>query len=158
MPGAGKTYWGAHLAEKLGLLFVDLDQEIVKSTGMEIPELFATYGEQGFRTMERHTLLRLADATPEGGLVATGGGTACHQDNMQFMLGAGTVIYLKASIVELLQRLEGTGNSRPLLKGKENLEAYLTETLAERKTYYEQAHYILQTANITLSTFDQIFE
>ena len=40
------------LAKSLGRTFVDLDEEIVKTDGRSIPDIFAAEGEDGFRTKD----------------------------------------------------------------------------------------------------------
>ena len=52
MPSSGKTTLGRMLAKNLGRTFVDLDEEIVKTDGRSIPDIFAAEGEDGFRTKE----------------------------------------------------------------------------------------------------------
>ena len=52
MPSSGKTTLGRMLAKSLGRTFVDLDEEIVKTDGRSIPDIFAAEGEDGFRTKE----------------------------------------------------------------------------------------------------------
>ena len=48
MPSSGKTTLGKMLAKQLGRTFVDLDEEIVKTAGCSIPDIFAAEGEDGF--------------------------------------------------------------------------------------------------------------
>ena len=45
MMGAGKTSVGKRLAQKLGLPFVDADDEIEAGAQMTIPEIFERFGE-----------------------------------------------------------------------------------------------------------------
>ena len=52
MPSSGKTTLGRMLAKSLGRTFVDLDEEIVKTNGRSIPDIFAAEGEDGFRARE----------------------------------------------------------------------------------------------------------
>ena len=57
--GAGKSTLGAAVAERLGLPFVDADDEIERRVG-RISEFFDRYGETGFRELERTTVEALA--------------------------------------------------------------------------------------------------
>ena len=50
---------GRLLAKSLGRTFVDLDEEIVKTDGRSIPDIFAAEGEDGFRTKETAETQRL---------------------------------------------------------------------------------------------------
>ena len=60
MPSSGKTTLGRMLAKSLGRTFVDLDEEIVKTDGRSIPDIFAAEGEDGFRAFAPARLPRRA--------------------------------------------------------------------------------------------------
>ena len=51
--GAGKSAIGKRLAMRLGLSFVDADDEIERAAGCSIAEFFEKYGESDFRAGER---------------------------------------------------------------------------------------------------------
>ncbi len=137
--GAGKSFVGRRLAEQLQLEFLDLDQWIVERNQQSIPEIFAQRGEAGFREAEREALHHLPK---EGGLlVASGGGTPCFFDNMDWMNGRGVTIFLDASIDLLVDRLLPEMEHRPLLAGKSEVELrqFLEAKLEERRPFYEKA-------------------
>lgn len=156
MPGAGKTYWGAKIATACGWQFADLDTCIAQEEMASIPALFASYGESGFREREQKCLKNVISSSIEPTIVACGGGTPCYSDNMQLMLQTGTVVYLRAEVADLIANLNATDEVRPLLKNRENLAAYLAELLVLRTPVYKKAHYILQTEDISLTTFAEI--
>ena len=56
----GKTSLGIQLADRLGLPFVDLDQEVEAHSGKTIAELFAGPGEERFRELEAELLEAVA--------------------------------------------------------------------------------------------------
>ncbi len=137
--GSGKSYTGKRLAQKLDVPFIDLDDRIEARQGQSISRLFATFGEAAFRQMEQEALHSLAKE--ENVVVATGGGTPCFFDNVEWMNQHGVTIYLKASPELLYQRLAPETDHRPLLQGKKEAELlhFLKTKLAERSSFYEQA-------------------
>ena len=80
MPASGKSTLGRLVAERLGREFTDTDSEIVARAGMEIPEIFRTKGEKGFRDIETEVL---KDVVRRSGIVvATGGGAILREENV----------------------------------------------------------------------------
>ncbi len=80
MPASGKSTLGRLAAERLGREFTDTDSEIVARAGMEIPEIFRTKGEKGFRDIESEVL---KDVVRRSGIVvATGGGAILREENV----------------------------------------------------------------------------
>ena len=77
--GVGKTTVGRRLAARLGLPFVDADQEIETAAGMTISEIFERFGEPHFRDGERRVIARLIAGEPQ--VIATGGGAFINPDN-----------------------------------------------------------------------------
>ncbi len=140
--GSGKTTAGKKLAASLGWSFIDLDNKIEEHTGMKIPEIFSKFGEEHFRNIEAEMLKSI---TPESNIVlATGGGTPCYKDNMEFMLGTGLVIYLKMTPLQLASRLAASNDERPLIKDLEGKELllFIEIKLSGREKWYEKSHLI----------------
>lgn len=80
---AGKTTLGRLAAQLLNVEFIDLDAYIESRYRKRISDLFAERGEEGFRDIERRMLHEVAEF--DNVLVATGGGTPCFFDNMEYM-------------------------------------------------------------------------
>jgi len=111
--GAGKTTIGRALAKKLNKRFVDSDHEIEARTGATIPVIFEIEGEENFRRREAEVIRELA-AQPDI-VLATGGGAVLRAENRENLKKGGTVVYLRASINQILQRT-GRDKNRPLLQ------------------------------------------
>ena len=130
MPGCGKTTNGKLLAEALGKTFVDADDEIVKTAGRTIPEIFHDQGEDTFRTLETNVLARIGK---ESGLViSTGGGCVTRRENLPLLQQNGTVIWLKQSIDQLSKK------GRPLSQANDLQQMYeIRKPLYKQFSHYE---------------------
>jgi len=138
MPGSGKSTLGKKLALDLGILFVDLDVQIELKEGVSIRELFTAKGEDYFRKLES-SMLREYGAMSNSFVMATGGGTPCFYDNMEFMNETGTSVFVDVPVEELVRRMNQSNTSkRPLLSDSQNLSARLTELREARLSFYNQ--------------------
>jgi shikimate kinase len=154
--GSGKSHTGRWLASRLNYTFLDLDELLEARAGKTIAELFAQEGEARFRALEAEALrdtrhwLRL--------VVACGGGTPCHADNMAWMNTHGLTLYLEVPAAVLVKRLATGVDHRPLLKGLdlESLPAFIERRLAERAPFYQQAAITLRV-NDERESADEIF-
>lgn len=159
--GSGKSTLGRLVASALNLRFIDLDEHIEASHAKSVGELFDEVGETEFREIERKALHEVAQF--EDCLVATGGGTPCFFDNMDYMNRVGKTVYLRTSVAELTERLKLFRNKRPLLRQKtdEELEAHIVDMLEKRAPFYQQAHFVLDTETLTeenlLSRYQALF-
>ena len=143
MPGSGKSTIGKLLADKLSLLFYDLDLEIEQSLSKSIAEIFEESGEDEFRIIENKIFReRNADHLPF--LMSTGGGTPCFFDSINTMNKLGDTIYLKAPLEILISRTEKDTN-RPLLK--DDYSSSLKMLYSSRKSCYEQAKFTINIAS-----------
>lgn len=138
---AGKTTLGKALARDLGLQFIDLDHYIENRYHSTISQLFTERGEEGFRQIERNMLHEVTEF--EDVIIATGGGTPCFYDNMEYMNSMGVTVFLQASVDVIFTRLTIARVQRPLVKGKsaDELRQYITAMLEQRNPYYTRAHH-----------------
>ena len=136
--GAGKTSLGKAVSKLLSVPFLDTDEMIVQSEGMSVNEIFATKGEEYFRSLETETIRGLAGR--EGGFVlSVGGGLPLRAENRPLLRSAGCVVYLKVSIETLEKRL-ANDTKRPLLQqGEGTLEEKIRRILTEREPLYLEA-------------------
>lgn len=148
--GAGKSTLGQAAAYELGWPFLDLDELIEAQQKRSIRAIFEEKGETYFRKLEASAIAFMAGLeTPH--LIATGGGTPCHGDNMQRLNEAGTTIYLKPNTETLIARLESMRAERPMLSEipADKLSGFIHALLAQREPYYRKAHHILDEAHLT---------
>jgi shikimate kinase len=149
MMGAGKTSVGRVLAKRLNKTFYDSDHVIEERTGVKIPVIFEIEGESGFRHRESAVLDELT-ALDEV-VLATGGGAVLAQENRERLRTRGTVVYLRASVKDLLNRTRHDKN-RPLLQTADP-RARLNELYEMRDPLYrEVAHVTIDTGSQSLTT------
>lgn len=111
MPGSGKTTIGKVLAEKLNREFIDTDELIVKRTGRQITEIFATDGEAEFRKIESTIIEEVS--LKNGLVIATGGGAVLNSDNIRHLKHNGIIFFLNRELSELIPTVDRpTANSR----------------------------------------------
>lgn len=143
--GSGKTYWGKRLSEKLTLPFFDLDEQIETHEEKTISQIFAEEGEEYFRLLEKDTL-HIITESHESFIMATGGGTPCYFNNIEFMNKTGTSIWINTPVDLLFERLMKDKESRPLIKNLNDaqLKSFIIKKFSDRKIYYEQAEIVIE--------------
>ena len=139
----GKTTVGRLVAEHLQRKFLDLDHLVEETAGMKVAELFRTRGEPAFRQVEAAALRQALKM--DGLVLATGGGAACREENLQEMLASAYVVALSAPPAEVLKRTGGA-SGRPLLDSADDPLAVAQRLLAEREPFYTRAHLRVDTA------------
>jgi shikimate kinase len=149
MMGAGKTSVGRVLAKRLNKVFYDSDHMIEERTGVKIPVIFEIEGEPGFRHRESAVLDELTAL--DDVVLATGGGAVLAPENRERLRTRGTVVYLRASVKDLLNRTRHDKN-RPLLQTADP-RARLNELYEMRDPLYrEVAHVTIDTGSQSLTT------
>ena len=145
--GVGKTVVGKILAEKTGLTYVDLDEEIVNRKGKSIPLIFSEEGEAAFRSIENEVAQDIANNV--GQIIACGGGTVLKSENRETLQASSSMVLLTADPEIILQRVEAEGETRPLLMVDDKV-GKIRSLLAERNPkYVEAADLIVDTSNLT---------
>lgn len=138
--GSGKSYVGKKVAEILDREFIDLDEFIENKAGKKIAEIFAEFGEEGFRELESKALEEAINN--KGTVISLGGGTLKRQENIDKIKASQSFIaFLDVSKETIIQRV-GQGEERPLLNG--DLESKVNIL------YRERYHTYKETANITV--------
>jgi shikimate kinase len=145
--GSGKSLISQYLSEKLQITLVDFDDQISLIERQSISEIFERKGELHFRMLESRILEDVLNETASL-IVSLGGGTPCYGINMELIKSFPDtkIVYLKASVGFLTERLFLEKDSRPLishLKTKDDLEDFIRKHLFERGYYYNQSDIIV---------------
>jgi shikimate kinase len=136
MMGSGKSSVGRKLAMRLGLPFIDADNEIETAAGITIPEIFAQHGEATFRSGERRVIARLLGEN-RALVLATGGGAYMNAETRTCIASRGIAVWLRADLDVLMRRVRKRAN-RPLLQTADP-EGTLRALLTEREPFYALA-------------------
>lgn len=132
LPGSGKTVVGRCLAQILDRPFIDLDEEIERSTGRSPAQHIRDDGEPAFRALEREALAAACAVT--GAVIAPGGGAVLDPLNRWALMEHGRRVRLDVPHDRLAARLAADEVVRPLL-GDDAL-AGLRRTADERAPVY----------------------
>lgn len=141
MMGSGKTTVGKLLAETLSYSFVDLDQEIEKSEGKKISQIFNDFGEQYFRNKEKEKIKNFLKLSKT--IISLGGGAFEDKESQKVLKENSQIIYLQATPQTIFERIKNEIH-RPLLHKNFSIET-IEFILEKRKKNYEMAHYKINT-------------
>ncbi|MCO5073936.1 MAG: shikimate kinase [Rhizobiaceae bacterium] len=139
--GAGKTAIGRKVAATLGIPFLDSDQEIEAVSRMTVPELFETYGEPEFRSLEQRVIARVLEQGPQ--VLSTGGGAFMNEQTREAIAAHAVSVWLKADLDVLMERVSKKQN-RPLLKAPDP-RAVMQRLIDERYPVYAEASLMVPT-------------
>ena len=142
--GTGKTVVGRRLAERLNMIFVDLDELIEGKLKLSVNEIFERFGEHFFREIEREVVSEISNR--HNLVVATGGGIVLDNRNVANLKKMGCMIHLFARSDVILERTRDT-HHRPLLETGDR-DVRIERLLHERKPFYAQAHYEIDTSGL----------
>jgi shikimate kinase len=146
--GCGKSAVGRRLAAKLGLPFIDADEEIERAAGKSIEDIFAEHGEAHFRDGERKVIARLLRSGPQ--VLATGGGAFMSDETRQAIAESGISVWLQADLPVLMRRVAKRDN-RPLLK-TDDPEAVMRELMDTRYPVYAKADITVESRDVPHDT------
>jgi Shikimate kinase len=145
--GAGKSALAKRLAAKIGWSVIDLDVLFEERYCISISDFFEKYNESLFRKIESKILYSTKDMSNV--VVATGGGTPCFNDNMDWMNQNGMTVFVYTSSESVAYRVKKSKKKRPLLKGlnDEELLDYIRKHYSERMPYYMKAQLTIKGEN-----------
>lgn len=112
MKACGKSTVGKLLAQKLGIEFIELDQEIEKGhltnkkEKLEFREIFKKHGTKYFRGLESEILEKISrEKKSKKFVLSCGGGTPLDENNQKILKKLGKVIFLDTDKEILLPRI-----------------------------------------------------
>ena len=148
---SGKSTLGRILANVLGWNFYDLDREIESDESKRITEIFELKGEPYFRDIETKKLKILS--LEKNVIISLGGGTIVNEENVNFIVKNGKLIYLKVEPEIIYTRIKKK-TDRPLFKdfvlaenSKEDFINKIKTMLGEREKYYKKADLVFDVDN-----------
>ena len=141
--GAGKSTVGKVLADRLGMRFVDADQEIERAAGCTITDFFEKYGEVEFRKGEERVISRILAGEPC--ILATGGGAFMSEATRLLIKKMARSVWLRVSFEVLAKRLEKRSD-RPLLQTTDPQQT-LKALIKKRYPIYNDADFIVDAEN-----------
>ena len=141
--GAGKSTVGKILADRLGMQFIDADQEIERAAGCTITDFFEKYGEVEFRKGEERVISRILAGEPC--VLATGGGAFMSEAPRLLIKKIATSVWLRVSFEVLAKRLEKRSD-RPLLQTADPQQT-LKALIKKRYPIYNDADFIVDAEN-----------
>ena len=145
--GTGKSTVAELLAEKLGLVVVSLDQEIVRQVGRSIPDIVAEHGWPHFRDLESEVTKRFSER--DAIIIDAGGGVILREENVKNLRRGGKLFWLRASVPTIVARIQG-GSERPALTEGRSFTEEVEDVLRKRTPLYEAAaHHRVDTDTLT---------
>ena len=150
---SGKTILGALLAEAHELPFVDLDDRASASMDCATAaEAITRFGLDRFRQAETEALTNVLAEPPS--VIALGGGTPTAPGAREILEsaqsdGRAVIVYLRASVETLTERMSSTDtSSRPALVGNNPIEEIRTLSTQRDPMYTELARDILEVDGV----------
>ena len=136
----GKTLVGKLLSEKTGKVFLDTDILLEKGEGSAIAQIVEKKGWDEFRKLEA-SYLKVSIKKDIYSIISTGGGIIENEENILEMQKSGKVIWLRASVETIMDRLEKdckTKSLRPSLTNEDTIKE-VSSVLGRREALYEKA-------------------
>ncbi|MGH6769195.1 MAG: shikimate kinase [Xanthobacteraceae bacterium] len=155
--GAGKSTLGRMLANRLGVVFIELNRVVEQDYGARIPDLIEMAGIATFRRYERACLERVI-AEHEAAVIATAGGIVSSPETYALLLRRTHTVWIKARPEDHMTRVMEQGDFRPMAQNREAM-ADLVAILEARRADYARAAAVLDTSEDTVErSFSKLAE
>ena len=147
MMGSGKSTLGYLLAQKLKLVFIDIDHEIEELEKMPVSKIFKKNGEMYFRAIEEKITLEILKENSKS-VVSLGGGAFLNKKIQDLVLKKNISFWLKWKNISIIKRLKNF-SKRPVLKNMNNEQ--VDNLINVRSKIYSKADYIIECDNLEKS-------
>ena len=144
MMGSGKTSVGKIVSKKLGLEFIDVDQEIEKELNMNISKIFQIKGEKYFREIEETITLKILKNKKT--VVSLGGGAFLNNKIKREILDKHISFWLNWEPKTLIKRIKNS-KKRPLALNASKNE--LHKLIKNRYLIYSNAQHKIECEKLT---------
>ena len=142
MMGSGKSTLGRMAARRLGLGFLDLDQEADRRLGHSFHDLVRDQGWLPFRELEYRICKEVA--ARDRVLFSLGGGTVRYQWNLDLLKGTGPIILLSAPLEVLAERVRSL--QRPRVTAQQGLDQEIAAIWKNSgQKYLDAADVVIET-------------
>ncbi len=147
MAGAGKSYIGRRLSEKLGLTMLDVDRDLWElKYGKSIQDILEELGEKRYVEEEERLIIE-GTVGKDNLLISPPGSVAYQKEALRHLKDVSTVIYLRVPFQIIKSRLEKKPPRAIIGLGRKTLR----ELYDERHPLYEQnAHTTIDTEQLNL--------
>lgn len=146
MMAVGKTTVGRLCAMRLGWSFLDSDVQLGAETGRTAQEVFDADGDSALRSLESRVLTEAVNA-PAPVVIAVAGGAVLAEANRALLVRSGVVVWLRASIETLFERVE-RGDARPRL-GDDPKRSLRALYVARHPLYASVAGFVIDVDDLT---------
>jgi len=117
MAGAGKSYIGKILADRLGLELLDIDRVMEKEEGKPLQDILDSLGDDAFITAETDAVRRMTGG--KDGLLISPGGSIVYSDlAMQYLRDISKVVHLDVPFETIHSRIQDIPRGIVRLKGR----------------------------------------
>jgi shikimate kinase len=144
MMGSGKSSIGKLVSKKLALPFVDIDNLIVKITGMNISEIFEKKGEKYFRNLEEKITIK--SLKKNNNIISLGGGGFINNKIRKEVITNHYSFWLNWDESILLNRIKNS-NKRPLAFTSTDQE--IRKMIRKRSKIYSDALFKINCNKLT---------
>jgi XRE family aerobic/anaerobic benzoate catabolism transcriptional regulator len=130
------------------LAFIVYVPVFFSDTGIPLAEIFALYGQSGYRAIEKRTLERALNEN-ERAVLSVGGGLVSEKETFDYLLSHCYTVWIKAQPEEHMTRVMAQGDFRAMAGNDQAMED-LRRILEAREPLYRQADMELDTSGTSV--------